>query len=462
MKDVGPIVWLSVLCLLGGASRADEWQQIAVRLVAIILMIVMFWKTDPADAAVKRPLWILLMVAGLVVGVQLVPLPPGWALHLAGRGTYAAVAEATHTASAWRPLSLTPDLTWNSLLSLLPVAATLAVAPLRGARASYLLVHAIVIAAVVAAAMGVMQTAGDGSALRLYRVTNSDSATGFFANRNHHAIFMALAFPLLGWIALRRLRGQPRATIAIIGIGSAIAAFLGLSVLLAGSRTGLVLTTALTGATLLLATMFAPARTRPRLARSNGARGSWMRRAGLLTLTAGPLLLVSSAALMLSRSPALTRMLATDATHESRIELLPHLARTTWRLMPWGGGFGSFAAVFRSDEPFSALRFTYLNQAHNDALQILFEGGLTGGVVMALCVGLWAFRFGQIMRRGRGGVDALAAVAAIMVGGLFAASLVDYPLRTPLLSGILVFAAVWMLDIDHRQHTADGLLSPDA
>jgi len=86
------------------------------------------------------------------------------------------------------------------------------------------------------------------------------------------------------------------------------------------------------------------------------------------------------------------------------------------------------------------LRPQYINQAHNDWAQLALEGGVpTLGVLVALLVWIGAALRGWI-RQGRAGRGALlfwGAVFAIFAG----ASLVDYPLRTPLFQ----MASIWLL-----------------
>ncbi|MFP3813504.1 hypothetical protein, partial [Bacillus sp. SIMBA_005] len=51
----------------------------------------------------------------------------------------------------------------------------------------------------VAAVFGVLQLLGGEGAPYFHRITNVGAAVGFFANRNHHAVFLALYWPLLLW-----------------------------------------------------------------------------------------------------------------------------------------------------------------------------------------------------------------------------------------------------------------------
>ena len=115
--DVGRAHRLGVMALLGlalalagGASRFDEDQQVVARMAAIAALAASLW---PLEVETLRLRWRMIAFTGcvwLLLLLQLVPLPPAlWAL-LPGRDVYAEIAREAGPA-AWRPLSLTPDLT---------------------------------------------------------------------------------------------------------------------------------------------------------------------------------------------------------------------------------------------------------------------------------------------------------------------------------------------------------------
>src|SRR3546814_18565778 len=60
------------------------------------------------------------------------------------------------------------------------------------------LLKLLCIIVIVSAFLGILQVIGGPSnGFYLYRITNWESATGLFANRNHNAMFLACGFPLL-------------------------------------------------------------------------------------------------------------------------------------------------------------------------------------------------------------------------------------------------------------------------
>jgi polysaccharide export outer membrane protein len=438
--------WLAVLAATGGASRADESQQMAVRIAALLLIFVTLW-TPRRDRLREQRVPLLFAAACIaLVMLQLVPLPFAVWRVLPGHGFYTNLAEPLGVAPVARPWSLTPDLTVNALLACLPPLATL-VAILSMPRADrVLLVAPVFTLAVAGAILGLGQIAGGiTSPLRLYRVTNAGEAVGFFANRNHHALMMAIGITLLGPIhAMLRVRTMLRsmALPVVIALGSV----LGLSVLAAGSRAGLIAAVLATLGTILWSR--ASDRNRPVRKARQARRGRWLRP----TLVGLALMILPASLLTLaitgSHAPALERLLHTQATGESRYISLPALARTAEVFLPLGSGFGSFDPVYRRFEPAELLTPHYANEAHNDLLQIAIEGGVPAVALLALFLTWWSRRGFALVRPGQqGSADArdMGRLGLLQTMLMLAFSLVDYPLRTPLLGSIFVIACVSML-----------------
>ena len=82
---------------------------------------------------------------------------------------------------------------------------------------------------------------------------------------------------------------------------------------------------------------------------------------------------------------------------------------------------------------------SYVNQAHNDWAQLIIEGGAMAGL---LAIGLFAWgakRIAAIAAHRALRADAIFWISIFAVVG--AASLIDYPLRTPLFQ----LVSVWLL-----------------
>jgi O-antigen ligase len=439
------IVFLGAVFLFGGASRADVLSQPVARMAAVLMIVVAVMQL-PADGwrRIRLPFAFLIALA-LVMIVQLIPLPPGIWASLPGHQLYAAAVSGNALPAVWRPISLTPDLTLNSLLALLPAAAALlGLAATR--RADHEVLVPVVLMGIAASALvGLLQVASGRP--YFYQITNEGSAVGFFSNRNHNAALIACALPLLACWGSQPHRDHAYERLRTwLGLCGAAAVFPLL--LITGSRAGLVL-----GMVGILAAIPIALGGRG-LAR--GRRPLTRRRALLLALPVLAGLAALGGAFFLSRDIALQRLFG-GTTHELRTELLPVFVQMARDFFPLGSGFGSFDSVFRAYEPTGTLDFTYLNHAHNDPMELLIEGGLAGLVLIALLLSWYVIRSWRILAvRAASPADVMARTGAAVALILLLASIVDYPLRTPLLSVMMVIACFWMLPSGRRSRAAEG------
>ncbi|CAM3177666.1 hypothetical protein SPAN111604_08610 [Sphingomonas antarctica] len=423
-----------LLVFTGGSSRGDVSFLIIPRVGALVLIALLLIGLPPRQFAhAARMLAAGTIVAGLVA-LQLIPLPPSWWAALPGHAPYATLADQV-AGARWRPMSLTPDLTTESLVALLPAIALGMAAAAATRRQRSWWAYAIVALASFSALLGLVQLAdGPDSVMRWYPITNQASAVGIFANRNHNGVFLAAAIPIVAMFARERCRrltrGQAPEPI-LFGAGVAIFGLAAMAVS-TGSRFASIAA--------MIALIAVPiqffANPRPVFA----WRSSPRLRLALLAGTVATFALL--AALVMLAGSGLGRIFNEGLGDDVRSSILPTLSQMTRDFLPFGSGYGSFSSVFRNYESFDQLRLTYLNAAHNDLFQLAIEGGLPG---LALLIGyIVAIVRGTINAWRTGGSD-LSRAASIGIWLLLAASLFDYPLRTPLLSSLLAVLTVWLL-----------------
>lgn len=435
-------VFIATLMLFGGASRADVFGQAVVRILSAL---VLFSSALQMDRAALRQVAVPLIAVSalaLIMLVQLIPLSPALWTALPGRDLFLDALAMAGVPLGWRPASITPDLTLNALLALLPAAAALSVMSVIP-RPFYPAVLAMLLVAIAfSVLLGTLQVATGGA--YLYGITNVGSAVGSFANRNHSALFTALALPILaGWISLpsrhRRSNGI-RGWVAICG-----AAVVFPVLLVTGSRGGLLLGAlgAIAGAVIVA-----------------GPGGMVRGKRRLVVLGIGVAVFAASTAVFLTfaRDEAFQRLFASgDSSSETRVDLLPVFVRMIGDYFPFGSGFGSFEVVYRIYEPHEKLGPFYLNEAHNDLAQIAIEGGLAALLVVA-GFALWV----SVKFVSAWFVSSSPSVLLARVGGAVmiltaASSLFDYPLRTPLMAVVFSIASTWLVQaktVAPRERTA--------
>ncbi|MBX7531758.1 O-antigen ligase family protein [Qipengyuania sp. 1XM1-15A] len=445
-------IFLGAFALLvvftGGASRFDAIQIVPLRSLSCLMLIPAIYYFSLKE---MRREWVLLALLGalaLLTAVQLVPLPPSIWRALPGREVIVGLDEALGMEDVWRPLTMTPMRTWNALGALVvPVAGLLLAISL--AASARVLLHVVAGLGVLNALLGLMQVAsGRFSPLYLYEVTNRGGVVGIFANENHSGIFAACCMLVVAHLGIRSWTDRGHKWMRLIYPAAFVLILL--AALVGGSRAGFA---AALGAVFVSFGMFALA---PSFGKGRSAGDpirAWMDRHPAVTIVL-PLIAVLMTVfsfVALGRSSAFVDLLARDSFADLRWELWPVLADMLSTFWLVGSGFGSFEQVYRVYEPAELLMPRYVNQAHNDWLQLLIEGGILSGALLVATL-LWVAKSIWKLARVNSG-----RATALFWFGLFAiiggASLVDYPLRTPLFQIVCVWLLL-ALSRDYRGHKA--------
>ncbi|HEX8415376.1 MAG TPA: O-antigen ligase family protein [Sphingomicrobium sp.] len=438
-------VFLATLWLAGGATRADVFGQVVVRVAAALALIALALFGDAPVIARARPIWWLLLTAILLAVVQLIPLPPSIWHALPER---ALIAEATRDQSQpWRSLAIVPGTTLNALASLIVPLVILCLATGIRPDERGLLPGVIFVMIAASGLLGLVQISGVG--FNNPFINESAGAIGSsFANRNHFALLLALGclqVPAWVFVSGHRLRGR-----ALIGVGVSVL-FL-LSILATGSRGGLLL-----GAVALIMGVLI-------------ARGTIKHALGQAPRWALPAVIAAVVALIIAvmllsvaadRAVSIQRAIDIDARFDMRSRALPTIWAMTLEYFPFGAGLGSFDPMFRIHEPLPLLKPTYFNHAHNDLLEVVLDAGIPGLLLLATALAWWGWAGLRVWRSAEhcSGADwseagdpdgnanpLLARIGSAMLLLILLASAFDYPARTPIMMALIIVAALWLHD----------------
>ena len=432
----GILATLVTACFIGGgASRVDVLSLIYLQPFAVLCLAALLLVPGSIDwPRIRVP---LLLMGGLatIMMAQLIPLPPALWAALPGHSQFAEIAQGTAAANIWRPISLTPDLTLDSLVGLVvPAAVLIGFAAIPTAR-TYSLLPILLFGAGLSIFIGILQVSGgEHSAFYPYAVTNRGLPVGLFSNRNHEALLLVLVPPMLAVWASRSTDNR-RADNMRRSVAAATITLLFPMLLITGSRAGIAL--APVGLLLALAIW----------RNQNLGNVGFSPRTRKLLVMAVPVvgILIIGIAISLSRDEAIRRFLETSFRDESRLQFMPVIVRMFSDFFPLGSGFGSFDPVYRFYEPDALLVPNYLNHAHNDLLELLMTGGLPA-LLLLLVFLVWAGRAAIVAFRDRASPRrrAYAWLATGIIVLTLASSLVDYPLRTPLMAVLFVLACGWI------------------
>lgn len=421
---IATVVLLAFSVVFGGASREHALRLALVELAALPLLVFGLSRLirDPDWRRHRLALGLLAALAALPL-VQLIPLPPAIWTNLAGRQDMVLALELAGLQPGWAPLSVTPDLTWQAFLALLPPAAMF-IAVLSSSHAQTtrsILLYLLV--AMISLMLGLAQAVSGDQNLYAWATTRAGTMAGFFANKNHLATLFLSTIPfavVLGAATLRR-HGEGRLLLWLSAL------FLGLSIVgLAAirSRAGLILTPPVIIFS-LLAGWIATGRRRPG--------------APLIALMSAAAVTIGAIALF-ALPPILARF--DDAgVREERFEAWPIVAGAADSYLPLGSGIGSFDAVYRSVEPLKQLEPLFYNHAHNEYLETWLEAGWLGAALMIAFLIWYGRRLWVVWRSGPSRERDMQRAASIAILVMIVHSSVDYPLRTATLAVLFALCA---------------------
>ena len=396
-----------------------------------------------------------LLVGLALVAVQLVPLPE--AVRSAVSPNADPVREALQlvpVAAAWRPLSVSAGATAYSM-ALIGTAFVVfwAARQACGRGATRSLVKAVAFIGLAAALVAILMRSDDPRLLYGLWSPQAEGARPFgpFVNRNHYAAWVVMAFPLTaGYVAAaagahrpsRRLASELAALLRGLGSSALWAGVAGavmiLSLLTSASRSGLMAF----GASLACGVLIG----RRRLTR----RARFIGFVGFAMLT---VFLVAYA----DFQPLLLRV---DETLTVGAGDRPAIWRETMSIVEdfWlaGAGLGGFQSVMLVYQ--QADRTFFFNQAHNQYLHLLAEGGLLLAIPALVAIAAFVRLFRARMRRDDSSslwlrVGGAAALIAIAVQGIW-----ETGLRMP--ANGLLFALAAAIAV-HRPAEDGGLSELD-
>lgn len=348
--------------------------------------------------------------------LQLVPLPPELWTNLPGHGDRLLVLEQNGMAASWMPLSQTPLASFYG--TLLQIAAVVAVAALMSLREREFTFIAVLLAGFVALGIliGSMQVATAGRTFRFYDETDAGALVGLYANKNHMALAIVCSIAIANFLSRTVKFNKSLARSGFLGYWI----FAALTLLMTNSRAGLIL-----GAMMSLAIIFWS---------MTGSIAAYKK----MGVIGGFALLIAVAITLPLPQEAVARF--GDVASDIRWPMLQHslvVWKDYWLL---GSGLGSFADVFMTYETTDWLFPTYVNNVHNDYVQLGIETGVVGLFSSALLgVGLVVAAF-RAYRSGDERARALALMGFAISMAFALHSIADYPLRRPAALAIFIFA----------------------
>jgi O-antigen ligase len=408
---------------------------LALELASLGLLLAVAWR--PA-IIIERLSWAgLLFVGGLVVLplLHLVPLPFDLWASLPGRATYAQALAAAGELPAWRPASIVPYATEQSLLTLLPPLALALLLLSLGTRDVKRLVAVFLGVVVFQAVLGLMQYgSGADSPLFLGLENAGTSGVGTYANRNHLAGLMEMALPIALALLAASIFGLDRATSRRhisrrAGLITKLSRLFGSEVLM--NRTFLLTAVCIV---IILGSVFSRSRTGIGLLiiglvltaivlMRNFGGGFAKRVVGAITALGFVL------AMAVGLVPVFDRF-GVDPLMDLRWPIVDSTIKAAGAFFPLGSGMGTYPEVMRGFQPDEVGKF--VNHAHNDFAEWWMEGGIFALGLMLLFAVLYAVRWPALWaERNWHAMHMMQVGAGVGIFLILLHGLTDYNLRIP-------------------------------
>jgi O-antigen ligase len=435
--------------ILGGGTRGGFLSDAILQLLSIPLLLVSLWRLFESSITKEMRLALgFCLTIALLPFVQLVPLPPWLWTVLPNRQPSVEAFTILGHAIPWMPISVAPQATWLSALSLIPPLAIFLGTLLLTFNERRQLSLVVIGIGIVSLFIGLMQIAqGPNSPLRFFEVTNLSEAVGFFANRNHYAAFLyCVVLFVAAWSVHVGTKGNAFKfgaynVFAIVWSIVGFTLFVGLLVgeAMARSRAGLGLTiVALFGSLALFAV------DRREVAASQPRR--WFSPTKILV---GGTILATALIVQFTLYRVMQRF-GVDSVEDARHIFVRNTIEAAKAYMPFGSGLGTFVPVYAMFEKPADVADAYINHAHNDPLELWLETGFVGPLMIVIFVAWLLWRSMKIWRpafgRESSALDrSLARAATIAIALVLVHSVVDYPLRTGAMMALMAFACALMI-----------------
>lgn len=416
---------LVVVLLTGGSARGDVTALIVLRPVSVAVAVWAMVRCSRDNWIAYRSVIAIFFVMLALTLLHLVPLPPSMWQALPGRALIERIDAYTGQAEVWRPMSLSPKDTVNAFFSLFTPIAFLFLAINLDRKYQKKLVVPVFLAIMLTLVFGLIQAVGID--IRIYRYNSEMS--GIFANRNHQAVMLAVSLLFLPLLS-EKAEGNGVSENFFKFVAALFILLIAIILMITGSRMGIIVFFV----SLIMLYFVSGRRDATRGPKSLvGTRLV----AGLIVLSIAT---VGALVWFTSRDVALSRMV--NIVDSSRIEVWDQIVAGLPQFLPWGSGVGSYVAAYQTIESASALSPSYSNHAHNDWLELVFTTGIPGIVILLL----WLWFFGTAWASeffGGNRANPLRRIGLAMALVFAIASMVDYPLRTPILASLAAIAAVW-------------------
>jgi len=435
--DVRLGVLLFLCVLLGGNSGYDFGLKYVLYIVSIICMAwCLSFKTRKFTALLNFPFILGMFFFSLFV-LYIIPIAPKLTANFFFRDTVTNGYALTGFPVPKLPLSLTPETTYISLYDFIPslsIAALVLLTPRK--REIRLAMRALLIAFALSALLGFLQVllTDNGLYFQPTPMAGTGIPVGFFANPNHLATVIVIMLLFAGLNLIQNITNKNYRSPANV---APILAFIVFSLMMLSL-------TNCSSAVLILGVTFVPmmlilARTVKHRLTIIGA-----------ALLGGGLFVFDYLILGQNLSGIEQQVIGSSGT---RLKVWSTVMNYPGFPSFFGTGPGSFYETYLIMSSSSDFTRIYVNEAHNDFLQIVMELGLIGAAIITAYL-IWFGRqfFSILTQKINFKNEKVLLLFALLVPLI--QSVTDYPLRTPAIMAISVFFTMVIVRFNQLEKAA--------
>ena len=421
------IVLLAIFPVAGGTNILQT--QPLAEAISIILLVLLFLSLKRYDFILKST-WLFVLFILLTPLFYLIPLPFEVWNHLPGHEIYSQIAQWINTDASPSvtkfSLSLIPYQTEFAFFSLLPpIAIFLTVASLPEQQKRWIIFALLGIATLEACLATIQFSTNNPFFYFGVHSPKAGIALGTYPNPDHFVLLMEITIPLIFALAAYEYRYKKErhddglhSLVLFIIYGTLLLLFLG-GAFFSGSRAGIPLALL---SSFLAYKVFSP---------KKGFR-QFLPLAFLLALAFVVLLIFFNLA------PVLNKFITSNPFVDGRWVIFSHTWEGIVTFFPVGSGPGTFPDIYRIFQPIQQTGF--INHAHNDYLELLFETGLLGAIAIIGFIYLFIKAWNNMKKIKVREIHFLRIATGISIFVLLLHSTVEFNLHDA--SNILYFAVL--------------------
>ncbi len=432
------VILLASFPFMGGTEILSTTP--AVEALSIVLLMTLFLLQQKYDF-INRTTWIVVLLILLTPLLYLIPLPTELWNQLPGRQVYSQVLEWILTQQpeldVSRTLSLIPYRTEHAFFALLPPIAIFLTVSALPEQQKLFIIYFILGLATAEASLAVIQfsTNNDFFYFGIPRLKQG-IALGTYPNPDHFVLLMEIALPLvLSLFAHELQHGKKRKDDGSISmmlyiLYSLLTILFVSAAFFSGSRAGIPLALL----SLILAYIV--------FMHNSASKQSVLY---ILFVTIGIIILLS----FLNLTPVINRFLVNNPFIDGRWLMFSVSGEGIASFFPVGSGPGTFPDIYRIFQPVTQTGF--INHAHNDYLELIFETGLIGIFFILTFIYLSIRTWYRVKRIRVRKIHYLRIGAGISLLIMLLHSLVEFNLHDA--TNVLIFAVLSAIFFYASHHT---------